>query len=81
MVGGDSPGNEKNARIDFELYEGNVEDLPPRYQGVNFHIIFDVKMGDNFLSKYQMASGGHKTKKLYSLNYSPVISQDSVRIS
>ena len=58
MVGGDSPGNEKNARIDFEIYEGNVEDLPPRYQGVNCHIIFDVKMGHNFLHKTQIMVGG-----------------------
>ena len=31
MVGGDIPVDE-NVRIDFELYEGNMEDLPPGYQ-------------------------------------------------
>ena len=34
-----------NVRIDFKLYEGNVEYLPTGYQEVSFHIIFDVKMG------------------------------------
>ena len=34
----------KNVRIDFELYEDNVEDIPPGYQEVIFHLIFDVKI-------------------------------------
>ena len=38
-------------RISFGLYEGNVEDLPPRYQEVGCHVIFDVKMGDNLRRK------------------------------
>ena len=38
----------ENVRIDFELYEGNVEDLPTGYQEVSCHIIFDVNMGENF---------------------------------
>ena len=38
----------KNVRIAFELYEGNVEELPTGYKEVSFHIVFDVKMGENF---------------------------------
>ena len=41
----------KHERIAFELYEGNVEDLPPRYQEVSCHIIFDINMGDNLHCK------------------------------
>ena len=41
----------KNVTIYFELYEGNVEDFPPRYQDVSCHIMFDVKMGENFRRK------------------------------
>ena len=44
MARGNSPGDE-NVRIDFELYECNVENLPPGYQEVSCHIIFDVNMG------------------------------------
>ena len=80
MVGGNSPGHEKYARIDFELYEGNVEDLPPRYQGVNFHIIFDVKMGDNFHRKSRMVAGGHKTTTPSSLTYLSVVYREMERI-
>ena len=50
MVVGDIPGDE-NVRIAFEIDEGNVEDLPPRYQEVSCHIIFDVNMGENFRLK------------------------------
>ena len=50
----------KNVRIDFELYEGNVEDLPTGYQEVSCHIIFDVNMGMNIRGKSQMVAGGHK---------------------
>ena len=41
----------KNVRNDFQLYEGNMEDLPTGYQEVSCHIIFDVNMGDNFRCK------------------------------
>ena len=58
----------KNERIDFELYEGNMEDLPPGYQEVIFHIIFDVNMGDNLRCRSHMVAGGHRTTPLSSLN-------------
>ena len=41
----------KNAMIAFEIYEGNVEDISPGYQEMNCHIIFDVRMGENFRRK------------------------------
>ena len=68
-------------RIAFELYEGSVEDLLPRYQEVSCHRIFGVKMGDNFRRKTRMVEGGHKTTTPLSLTYLSVLSRDSVRIS
>ena len=41
----------KNVRNYFELYEVKVEDLPPGYQEVSGHIIFDVEMGESFSRK------------------------------
>ena len=38
-------------RIAFDIYEGNMEELPLGYHEVSCHIIFDVKMGDNFRCK------------------------------
>ena len=45
-----------DVRISFTIYEGNVEDLPPGYQGVSFDIIFIFKMGESFRHKYQIVA-------------------------
>ena len=37
----------KNVRIAFEEYEGNIKDLVG-YQEVKCHMIFDIKLGENF---------------------------------
>ena len=37
----------KNVRIAFEVYEGNIKDLRG-YQHIDYHMIFDIKMGENF---------------------------------
>ena len=39
----------KNVRISFGIYEVTVEDLSPGYQDVGCRIIFNFKMGYNFL--------------------------------
>ena len=59
----------KNVRIDFEPYEGNVEDLPTVYQELICHIIVNVNTGENFHCKYLMVLGGQKTTTPYSLTY------------
>ena len=71
----------KNVCIAFEEYQGNISDLPPGYQKINCHMIFDVKMGENFHRKACMVAGGHTTKTPSSLTYSSVVSRDSVRIA
>ena len=35
----------KNVCITFLELEGEKEDIPPGYMFVNFHMIFDIKMG------------------------------------
>ena len=65
--------------IDFKLYEGKLEDLPPGYQKLICHIIFDVKMGENFYCKYQIVAVGHKTATPSSLTYSSVVYWYSLR--
>ena len=39
----------KNVRPAFEVFEGGIEQLPSGYQEIKCHIIFDVKIGENFL--------------------------------
>ena len=70
-----------NIRIAFELFGGEVKDLPPCYQEVKFHIIFDIKMGENFRRKARMVAGGHTTATPAVLTYSSFVSRDSVHIA
>ena len=70
----------KNVRIAFDTYDGDIDDLVG-YHFVKCHMIFDVKMGENFRRKARIVAGGHMTTLPSSLRYSSVVSRDSVRIA
>lgn len=69
----------KNAMIAFEEYDGDVRDLVG-YQEITGHLVFDVKLGENFRRKARFCADGHKTEAPSSITYSSVVSRDSVRI-
>ena len=71
----------KNVRPAFEAYESNKEDLPPGYQQIKCHMIFDIKLGENFRRNARLVVGGHTTKAPSSITFSLVVSRDSVRIA
>ena len=48
---------------------------------IKCHIIFDVKLGENFRQKARLVGGGHMTTAHTSVTYSSVVSRDPVRIS
>ena len=58
-----------NVRIDFEVWEKGVENIPPGYQEVKYHMIFGVKLGENFRIKAKMVAGGHIMTPPSSLTY------------
>ena len=70
-----------NVRVAFEAFDGQESDIPAGYKKIDCHIIFDIKMGENFRRKARMVAGGHKTQVAASLSYSTVVSRDSVRIA
>ena len=70
----------RNVRPAFEVWEKDIEHSPPGYQQIKCHMIFDIKMGENFRRKARFVAGGHTTETPTSLTYSSVVSQDSVRI-
>jgi hypothetical protein len=49
----------KNVRIAFKILNGE-ESIPPTYQEIHCHMIFDVKMED-FMRKARFVAGGHTT--------------------
>jgi len=71
----------KNVRIAFEEFKGDVSAITPGYQEIRCHMIFDIKMGENFRRKARMVADGHRTETLAALTYSSVVSRDSVRIA
>ena len=71
----------KNVRPAFEKWESKEGDLPPAFQKIKCHFIFDVKMGENFRRKARLVANGNETETPASLTYSSVVSRDSVRIA
>ena len=69
----------KNNRIAFEEFDGDVEKLMG-YKKITGHLVFDVKLGENFRRKARYCADGHKTEAPAALTYSTVVSRDSVRI-
>ena len=70
----------KNVRIAFEEYDGDVKDLIG-YKELNYHLIFYIKIGENFRRKARLVADGHKTQTPSAITYSSVVSRDSVRIA
>ena len=73
----------KNMRPAFEVWEKSAEEIPPGYQQIKCHLIFDIKMGENFRQKARFVAGGHTTPEVLNsiITYSSVVSRDSVRIA
>ena len=71
----------KYVRPEFEVFEGRKEDLPIGYQIIKCHMIFDVKLGENFRRKSRLVGGGHMTTAPTSATYSSVVLCDSLRIA
>ena len=71
----------KNVRPAFEVFEGGTDPLPGGYQEIKCHMIFDMKIRENFCRKARLVAGGHTTETPATLTYSSVVSRDSVRIA
>jgi hypothetical protein len=69
----------KNVIISFKILNGE-ESVPPTYQEVRCHMIFDVKMED-FSRKARFVAGGHTTDTPHAMTYASFVSIESVRIA
>lgn len=69
----------KNCRVAFESYTGDIKDLVG-YEEISGHLIFDVKLSENFRRKARFVADGHLVETPASITYSTVVSRDSVRI-
>jgi len=69
----------KNVRIAFEVFEGDVSELKD-HEHISGHLIFDIKLGENFRRKARYVADGYKTSTPSAVTYSSVTSRDSVRL-
>ena len=68
-----------NNQVAFEKYIGDIKDLVG-YEEISAHLIFDVKMLENYRRKIRYVADRHKVETPASVTYSTVVSRDSVRI-
>jgi hypothetical protein len=68
-----------SVRIAFKVLNGE-EAIPPTYQEIRCHMIFDVKMED-FRRKARFVAGGHTTDAPHVMTYASVVSRESVSIA
>ena len=71
----------KNVRPACEKWERKESELPPGFQKIKCHFIFDIKMAENFRRKARLVANGNETDAPATLTYSSVVSRDSVRIA
>ena len=66
----------RNVRIAFEEFDGDSNTLIG-YTQITEHLVFDVKLGENFRRKARHCADGHKTGAPALVTYSSVVSRDS----
>ena len=68
----------KNIHPVFEPREKPQGNIPPGYQEIKCHLIFDIKMGENFCRKYRFVAGVQMTEIPNTLTYASVVSRDLI---
>jgi Reverse transcriptase (RNA-dependent DNA polymerase) len=61
----------------FEFCDDNV--MPPGYQKIDCHMVFDVKMTLKWKAQY--VAGGHQMEPTKDITFASVVSRDSIRIA
>lgn len=69
----------KNNRVAFKEFQHDPDELIG-YQKITGHVVFDIKLAENFRRKVRFVADGYKVETSPSIAYSTVVSRDSVRI-
>ena len=70
----------KNVRIAFKVLDTD-DFVPPGYQHMTCHMVFDIKLGEGFRRKCRMVAGGHTVETPPHMTYATVVSRETVRIA
>jgi hypothetical protein len=68
-----------NVRIAFNIFIGD-EAIPPTYQEITCHMIFDVKL-EYFRRKARFVAGGHTMDTPHIMMYASVVFPESMRVA
>jgi hypothetical protein len=68
-----------NVRVAFHILD-DTQSIPPGYQYMACHLVFEVKF-DGFRYKSRMVAGGHMVDTPSFLTYASVVSRETVRIA
>ena len=66
-------------RVAFALLDDKTK-IPPGYQEITCHLVFDVKMED-FRRKARYVAGGHTTETPATMTYASVVGRETVRVA
>jgi len=66
--------------IAFKVLENGELDVPPGYQYMQCHMVYDIKL-DGFRRKCRLVAGGHMIETPPHVTYAGVVSRDTVRIA
>jgi hypothetical protein len=78
-LAGHHPTRDVKVRIAFQTLEDD-ETIPPTYQEIQCHMVWDVKMED-FRRKERFVAGRHMTETPALNTYASVVSRESGRIA
>ena len=68
-----------NVKISFKVLNSG-DYVPPCFQEIKYHLIFDVKI-ENFRRKARLVASGHLTNTPTEMTYASVVSRESIRIA
>ena len=69
-----------NVRIAFKILDKDAV-IPPGYQHMTCHMIFDVKFGEGFRRKARQVASGNQVDTPDHMTYASVVSRETVRIA
>jgi len=71
----------ENVRIAFKVLAEGEDEIPPGYQKMACHMIFDIRFGEGFRRKARLVAGGHQVDTPSYMTYASVVSRETVRIA
>ena len=66
----------KNVEVTFDIKDDDYH-IPPAFQHIACHLVFDIKMG-LLKRKVRLVAGGHTTEPPAAITYASVVSCESV---